>query len=68
MKNVCFGGTAGAEEIRGRAAGASGQEKQKEMAEGAPPAKQKNQPDEAVASPRPAGYLLLRSHKPLLLG
>jgi len=26
------------------------------------------QPDEAVASPRPAGYLLLRSHKPLLLG
>ncbi len=27
----------------------------------------KNQPDEAVASPRPAGYLLLRSHKPLLL-
>ena len=27
-----------------------------------------NQPDEAVASPRPAGYLLLRSHKPLLLG
>lgn len=23
---------------------------------------------EAVASPRPAGYLLLRSHKPLLLG
>ena len=30
MKNVCFGGTAGAEESRGRAAGASGQEKQKE--------------------------------------
>ena len=28
----------------------------------------KNLPDKAVASPCPAGFLLLRSHKPLILG
>ena len=31
-------------------------------------AQQKTSRIEAFASPRPAGYLLLRSHKPLLLG